>query len=177
MFVYLYNGQYKIDRDGTITSFDKLVRCSNGWRTVKGKTLKHRTDGNGYKYVTLYDENGVGTLHRIHRLIMMCFNYQEGCESLLVNHLDGTRDNNAISNLEWTTHKGNAQHAVRMGLTGKENYSDYVEVVLLLRNQGWSNAKIGRALGKTSETIGSVLKTNGVHKSQKGRIGGKFRKT
>lgn len=43
----------------------------------------------------------------------------------------------------------------------------------ILYENGWSNAKIGRAFGKTSETIGTFVKTMGL-KSKKGRYGGKL---
>ncbi len=51
----------------------------------------------------------------IHRLIALTFipNLEE---KLVVNHIDGNKKNNDISNLEWCTHKENTQHAIRLGL-------------------------------------------------------------
>jgi hypothetical protein len=50
-----------------------------------------------------------------HRLVAEAFcDPVDGCN--VVNHLDGSRDNNVWTNLEWTTFKGNTQHAVRTGL-------------------------------------------------------------
>lgn len=43
----------------------------------------------------------------IHRLVAEAFLEGEG----EVNHLDGNRANNNVSNLEWTTHAKNVQHA------------------------------------------------------------------
>lgn len=68
----------------------------------------------GYCHVTL-QINKKAKRFRVHRLVAEAFipnpkNYP------FVNHLDGNRANNIVSNLEWVTSAGNTQHAVRTGL-------------------------------------------------------------
>lgn len=53
----------------------------------------------------------------IHRLVMLAFSYIPGCEKLQVNHIDGNKHNNYITNLEWVTCQGNIQHAYCNGLS------------------------------------------------------------
>lgn len=48
---------------------------------------------------------------KAHRLIMIIFNYIDGFENLEVNHKDGNKYNNNLTNLEWCNHSYNVQHA------------------------------------------------------------------
>lgn len=60
---------------------------------------------------------------QIHRLMMIVFNYIPGCEFLDVNHKDGIKFHNVLSNLEWVSRKENIIHAYSLGLMkkGEEN--------------------------------------------------------
>ena len=72
--------------------------------------------GTGYKYVCLC-RNGVCKTFYIHRLVAELFLGHEA--DLEVNHKDGNKANNHISNLEWVTHHENVLHSHRTGLGAK----------------------------------------------------------
>lgn len=75
----------------------------------------------GYLSVGLYD--GIKQkLIRISRLVAQRF-VPNPDKKPQVNHIDGVKFNNHVSNLEWVTDSENKQHAIRTGLkrTGKDN--------------------------------------------------------
>ena len=81
---------------------------------VDGITLTKCDDTRGYDRVKL----GESGMMRIHRLVAEAFipnplNLPE------VNHKDGDKKNNCVTNLEWVTHQGNMVHAVETGLFGE----------------------------------------------------------
>ena len=77
-------------------------------------------DKNGYPSIDLYD-NGERSTKRVHRLVAEAFipNPDNKPE---INHIDGDKHNNDVSNLEWVTSKENCQHAWNRGLA-KPSYS------------------------------------------------------
>lgn len=82
---------------------------------------------NGYISNTLYDINKNKRQFTRHRLVLMAFCPNPECESLQVNHVDGNKLNNDISNLEWTTPKENTDHAWMNGMCnsnrGEKHYN------------------------------------------------------
>jgi len=78
---------------------------------VKGFLKKEK----GYWYLSLPGHKNI----RKHRFIWESFNGPIP-QFMVINHLDGNKNNNAEKNLELTTPKGNAQHASKLGLL---NYS------------------------------------------------------
>lgn len=99
-----------------IPEYDSLYQVSNygNVRNARKRNMKFFTIGAGYKALHLVD-NKVRKCFLVHRLVASVF-----CPNPLnkpdVNHLDGCKDNNLATNLEWVTKKENMVHAVKSGL-------------------------------------------------------------
>lgn len=76
------------------------------------KTPTIRRDG--YYKVDLYD-HGQRSSKRVSRLVAEAFIPNPGCKPQ-VNHIDGNKLNNDISNLEWVDNSENMLHAYKTGL-------------------------------------------------------------
>lgn len=76
--------------------------------------LRPRPSGWGYLQVVLW-QDGKHHTKTVHRLVAEAFvpGWDEGLE---VNHIDGNKQNNHETNLEWLTKGGNNQHAISTGL-------------------------------------------------------------
>ena len=82
-----------------------------------------------------------------------------GCE---VNHIDGNRANNRVTNLEYVTHRQNAEHAVRLRLipAGEDSASALLtaEQVRAIREllPKFTNMALGRIFKVNRETIRAI---------------------
>ena len=88
-------------------------------------------DSKGYSYKPLVISQGKQINVRIHRIVLMEFAYIPGCENLLVNHKDGNKANNLITNLEWCTFSENMQHAYDILNIGRVHSCKYSDELLL----------------------------------------------
>ena len=74
-------------------------------------------DGRGYLVASLVRDDILGSTSQ-HRLLGIVFlNPGIPIEKLQVNHIDGNKSNNRLTNLEWVTKAGNNQHAALLGLS------------------------------------------------------------
>lgn len=79
--------------------------------TVKsGIVRKLGVHTKGYHLVVLYREGVVNT-YRVHRLVALAFISNPENKSD-VNHIDGVKSNNSVSNLEWNTREENVRHSI-----------------------------------------------------------------
>jgi hypothetical protein len=95
--------------------------CSNGTIYKKDGTPFKQQDKHGYCVVNLR-LYGKSKQYSVHRLVALSF-LSQGIDAvkevfeLQVNHKDGNKKNNDLSNLEWVTASQNSQHAHDMGLS------------------------------------------------------------
>lgn len=87
-------------------------------RNDKQRRLKAtRLDHDGYEKVDLYS-NGNRKTYRVHRLVAENF-IPNDSNKPVINHKDGIKTNNQVSNLEWVTEKENVVHAFQHNLRRK----------------------------------------------------------
>lgn len=108
-----YNKKYLLYEDGQIVSYCKKVPILR----------KPHINTSGYLHVRLQC-NGKDHSVSIHVLLAVCFipNYEN---HPVVNHKDGNKLNNSLSNLEWCSHSHNQKHAyenkLRLPSAGEKN--------------------------------------------------------
>lgn len=78
--------------------------------------MKTRLDKDGYVCLSLKNNNDKYSTFYIHRLIMIAYKPIDNMENLQINHIDGNKENNDLSNLEWCTCKENIHHAIKYNL-------------------------------------------------------------
>ena len=107
-----YEGLYQVSNLGKVRSLDRIVKQfghkQEYERSIKGKLLKLHIQNGGYLIATLTKNNNERKM-LVHRLVAIAF--MGNNEGMQVNHKDGNKLNNKLSNLEWCTQSENVKHA------------------------------------------------------------------
>jgi hypothetical protein len=100
-----WEGKYQADSCGKIYS----VRTGKEMYTIKDKC--------GYLLVQFFDSaNKQRKTYAVHRIIAKTFLGNKTCETDTINHIDGDKENNDVSNLEYVDRSEQMYHAYRLGL-------------------------------------------------------------
>ena len=94
---------YLVDTEGEI------------YNAKTGKRKSQFVNKDGYKTVDIYVNNKC-TKYAVHRFVAIAF-IPNPENKPCVNHIDGNKTNNRVSNLEWVTYSENNFHAFSAGLS------------------------------------------------------------
>jgi len=111
-----YEGLYQVSNFGNVRSVERVAGKNNTTRNIKGTSIEMCIDKGGYLFVRLWSCNSWKNF-KVHRLVLRAFRPSNN-DILDVNHIDGNKKNNRISNLEWCTRAENHYHAIKLGLRG-----------------------------------------------------------
>lgn len=104
-----YEGLYQVSDSGLVLGLPK--------RTSSGRIIKPHQNADGYLTVCLSKDNQKTTF-RVNRLVALAF-IPNPDYKLEVNHKDGDKKNNNVSNLEWCNRSENERHAYASGLKSR----------------------------------------------------------
>ena len=128
--------------------------------------LKPRKDRCGYLFVGLWGEKFQKFL-KIHRLVALAF-IPNVYNKRTVNHIDGCKANNHVSNLEWNTHSENSQHGFDNGLIkpkkgikngqAKLNEDQVLEIRKLYKTGDYTQAALSKIFGVCFQLISLIVR-------------------
>lgn len=166
-----HEGSYEVSSAGRVRSLPRTIEVasegSGHRRNLRGRMLKPSWDG---RYMILgLSCTGVHETARVHRLVALAF-LGEPKPGQNVNHKNGQRDDNRVSNLEWTYPKQNTRHALDSGLMdgiiGENHYASILteDAVRFIRHNYKPYSRrvgvraLGRRFGVKEATVWHVIK-------------------
>lgn len=158
---------WRVSNRGRIASVDRVLRNGSGIYVRHGRILRGALQNRGYLYVCTPQGHKPKNI-LVHRLVALSF--IPNPRSLpVVNHLDGNKLNNAVSNLEWCSIAENNSHAHRAGLCAPSRVgpgeaspahklrAEYIPTIRAMHRNGLSFRKIAAHYGVVAGTIGHII--------------------
>lgn len=118
-----YEGLYMVSNLGNVKSLDRISHNNRGPYVREGRVLKAAIVC-GYSKVALINEQR--KYKAVHRLVAEAFISNDDNDPQ-VNHIDGDKQNNELTNLEWCTSGYNHLHAYSTGLRNSKSVSKKVK--------------------------------------------------
>lgn len=139
-----------------VIGFEKYYKVSNTGKVKIKRNQRHltKTKSNGYLVVTLIFP--VKKQQRVHRLVATAFiENKEGKPH--VNHIDGDKHNNHLSNLEWATVEENLIHARENNLSNHRFDKNQIIDIRSQYKTGISIKKLAKGFNCDCATIREIV--------------------
>ena len=155
-----FDGRYYVSNYGRVKSFLTMGNCRKVGNEY-AHLLKPKMSNRGYLRVSLR-ANGETRDFSVHRLVAAAF--LGLTDGMVVNHIDGCKTNNHVTNLEVVTRSENTRHAIRTGLMRGEMNTP--KAVLVMKD----GVEVGRFESVTSVCDALNLTHSAVVRAAQGKI-------
>lgn len=162
------NSKYEASTDGEVRRIKEVVPFGKQKRKIGGKIMSPKVKSNGYLELSLTNTTGQAKSFYVHRLVCEAF-LGDIPEKMCVNHIDGVKSNNKLSNLEIVTYSENSKHAIRNGLSNNTNplkgedshFSTFTEEQILemrkLYDEGMPSLDVAKKFNRSKSTVRKIL--------------------
>ena len=159
-----YEGIYQISNLGRVKSIGGRCGTVNRKEKIRAKSFTH----DGYEKIRL-QHNGKDETKRVHRLVADAFIPNPENKDT-INHKDGDKTNNTVSNLEWLDRTEQMLHAYKLRLKAPQNGSENVNAKLtdeqvreirrlyIPYSKEYGTVALARKYGVTNRIIGLIVK-------------------
>ncbi len=155
---------FQVSNLGRVKSKPRRYKLFGSIDTLKSESILQPRVVRNYLYVMLEIKSDTFVYRRnmsVHRLVAINFipNPENKAQ---VNHIDGNKMNNSVSNLEWNTVSENHIHAFRTGLRtrpkGNRKYTyKKIEKIRELRLMGYLQKDISKRVKVPLSTVTHIL--------------------
>ncbi len=149
------------NNDYEVSSYGRVRRTSHGRRTYPGRIMTPTLQSIGYLSVKP-TVDGKNVHFYVHHLVAAAF-IGPRPDNADINHIDGCKTNNHVSNLEYVSHAENMRHARRLGLTptgerhGNAKLSNLeADAIREIVRSGGSVSSVARKFGVAPSTVSQI---------------------
>jgi hypothetical protein len=156
-----YEGLYEVSTNGRVRSYHNF-----GWQKRKNPViLKPHISVYGYPQISLCKDKAVRNVN-IHRIVAMVFLPTPPYSNMQIDHINGIKTDNRVSNLEWVTPRENTMRSLALGLkpTGERHgmskltERDVLDMRFLYKQGGYTHRGLGKMFGVSHCVVGRILR-------------------